>query len=463
MLLRNVAIPNAVWTLGDNRHGQCGHTANTPADPHPVALDLAVLRDGVRSVQAGPYCTVVVTNAGDGIGFGTGPFRAASDGKTDGKAEREATNVYEGAPPFRVETFAGFGPIKGSGKGSGSGGEASSAADGKDAGWQEPDDEWLLGMAGGAARMLFGAKENHGANSNNNTMAIVKHDGRASSKAYKSVPQAKAAAAAAAKAAAGRNSPQEGIKPPTGGKAFDTTEEKVAATMQQRAGLLSELTPLTGMLMPVEQICGGDDFCVSLMQNGLVFSWGDGEEGRLGLGQQQSYEKPTMVDALLPTAYAEVAKKSENKDALLKAGSRIIRSRGRAFEVTSLACGARHTLALTSTSEIFTWGSGCCGQLGHGTRHDELLPRPITGLHKNKGLRCSAIACGAYHSMAIIGFSKRRHRNCTAGAQAAMASLVWATIACVQHQMRCTSIGSCQGVRWISMVRTIGRPVGFST
>ena len=58
----------------------------------------------------------------------------------------------------------------------------------------------------------------------------------------------------------------------------------------------------------------GDDFCVALMVNGLVFAWGDGEEGRLGLGRQEAYVKPTMVDALLPTAYAEVARSAVNAD-----------------------------------------------------------------------------------------------------------------------------------------------------
>ena len=39
-------------------------------------------------------------------------------------------------------------------------------------------------------------------------------------------------------------------------------------------------------------------FCVALMANGLVFSWGDGEEGKLGLGKPQPEAKPTMLDFL---------------------------------------------------------------------------------------------------------------------------------------------------------------------
>lgn len=198
------------------------------------------------------------------------------------------------------------------------------------------------------------------------------------------------------------------------------------------------------------------------MQNGLVFAWGDGDEGKLGQGRQESTERPTMVDALLPTAYAEVAKRSENKDQLMRAGAKLIHTRRQEFMVTSstqpveggtlasaaanasrvrssaraVACGARHTVALTSTSELFTWGSyisplrlepawsfdalltyqrsspcgesGCCGQLGHGTRHDEMLPRPIAGWHKKRGLKAHTIAAGSYHTMALITFSRHQ-------------------------------------------------------
>ena len=56
-------------------------------------------------------------------------------------------------------------------------------------------------------------------------------------------------------------------------------------------------------------------------------------------------------------------------------------------------------MALTTTEQIFSWGSGCCGQLGHGSRHDELLPRPIMGVDTSKGVHASAVVAGAYHSM----------------------------------------------------------------
>ena len=46
------------------------------------------------------------------------------------------------------------------------------------------------------------------------------------------------------------------------------------------------------------------------------------------------------------------------------------------------------------------------GQLGHGSRHDELLPRPVQAF-KSKGLKAQAVSTGAYHTCAVIGVSKR--------------------------------------------------------
>ncbi len=198
---------------------------------------------------------------------------------------------------------------------------------------------------------------------------------------------------------------EEGEEEAGVGSLYYSTEQMVAARIHRRAVDLSAPTVLSGLLMPVETLSCGEDFCVALMQNGLVFSWGDGEEGKLGLGRPESHERPTMVDFLLPTAYAEVAKRSANKDDLLKAGSRLIRSRGRSFQITSLSCGTRHAMALASTSELFTWGSGCSGQLGHGTKHDEVLPRPVDAF-KSRRFHVRVIAAGGYHSAAIVDLTR---------------------------------------------------------
>lgn len=38
--------------------------------------------------------------------------------------------------------------------------------------------------------------------------------------------------------------------------------------------------------------------------------------------------------------------------------------------VAIISCGWRHTLAVTDSGQVFTWGRGVNGQLGHGDEED---------------------------------------------------------------------------------------------
>lgn len=42
-----------------------------------------------------------------------------------------------------------------------------------------------------------------------------------------------------------------------------------------------------------------------------------------------------------------------------------------------VACGWQHTLCLTDSREVLSWGYGEDGQLGHGDWEDSLRPRVI--------------------------------------------------------------------------------------
>jgi alpha-tubulin suppressor-like RCC1 family protein len=47
-------------------------------------------------------------------------------------------------------------------------------------------------------------------------------------------------------------------------------------------------------------------------------------------------------------------------------------------------CGYFHTCVITENGEIWTCGSGTCGQLGHGTREHHIVPRSITNSKEPK-------------------------------------------------------------------------------
>jgi alpha-tubulin suppressor-like RCC1 family protein len=58
--------------------------------------------------------------------------------------------------------------------------------------------------------------------------------------------------------------------------------------------------------------------------------------------------------------------------------------------IKKIACGSYHSMALTITGEVYTWGSNQFGQLGH---NDESKKINLSNIKK--------ISCGTFHSMAI--------------------------------------------------------------
>ena len=67
-------------------------------------------------------------------------------------------------------------------------------------------------------------------------------------------------------------------------------------------------------------------------------------------------------------------------------------------KVSQIVCGKEHCMLLTTDGQVFSWGGGSRGQLGHGTLTSEETPRLIRALD---GLRIIKIAAGGWHSAAI--------------------------------------------------------------
>eukprot|EP00906_Rhabdomonas_costata_P028991 RCo040952 len=65
--------------------------------------------------------------------------------------------------------------------------------------------------------------------------------------------------------------------------------------------------------------------------------------------------------------------------------------------ILAISAGESHSMALTREG-LYTWGKGEFGRLGHGDSEDQLTPRLVTGLPAE---RVSAISAGGHHSMAL--------------------------------------------------------------
>ena len=65
--------------------------------------------------------------------------------------------------------------------------------------------------------------------------------------------------------------------------------------------------------------------------------------------------------------------------------------------VTTIAAGQSHSLALLSDGTVMAWGANFMGQLGDGTFTERLTPVPVSGL-----TNVIAIAGGGFHSLALL-------------------------------------------------------------
>ena len=98
----------------------------------------------------------------------------------------------------------------------------------------------------------------------------------------------------------------------------------------------------------------GLDFIIALTENGDVWSFGEGENGQLGLGTTEHQYNPAWVGG------RDVFKEP----------------------VVLVAAGTTHAACVTSKGVLFTWGNGKHGKLGDGFQEIRLIPQQInSALH----------------------------------------------------------------------------------
>jgi len=99
---------------------------------------------------------------------------------------------------------------------------------------------------------------------------------------------------------------------------------------------------------------------------GAVYTWGCGEAGKLGHGDEEPQLEPRRVAAL----------------------------DGR--RVRCVAAGYGHSLCLTDDGCVFAWGCGAHGQCGHGGFGNEAVPRVVAAL---SGRHAAVLAAGGCHTL----------------------------------------------------------------
>jgi E3 ubiquitin-protein ligase HERC2 len=175
----------------------------------------------------------------------------------------------------------------------------------------------------------------------------------------------------------------------------------------------------------MRRVCAGIHVAFAIGEDGELFSWGNGDNNRLGHGDGQDHPSPELVEALRSVRVSRVAAGSRHVLALAEDGQVFAWGENwkravfgsphveeelrpypvpvgalRGVRVSSIAVAWWRNYAVTDTGELWAWG--CDGHLtcplGHGEQVSCPLPKPIESL---RGVKVDAVTADIDHTLAL--------------------------------------------------------------
>jgi len=171
----------------------------------------------------------------------------------------------------------------------------------------------------------------------------------------------------------------------------------------------------------VTYVACGADHTLCIDQNGDVWTWGVGNYGNLGHGSNQSEPSPRIVEALRGQVMRVVAGGSKHSGSVSRKGKlymwghgdkgrlgngaqrgtstpELVESMTHEF-VVFVACGEAHSACITDAGELYTWGGGSYGRLGHGEESDVFNPVKVEALNRSQVI---VVSLGVFHSCCLL-------------------------------------------------------------
>ncbi|KAL2936214.1 Ultraviolet-B receptor UVR8 [Bienertia sinuspersici] len=186
----------------------------------------------------------------------------------------------------------------------------------------------------------------------------------------------------------------------------------------------------------IKQIACGDSHCLAVTMDGEVASWGRNQNGQIGIGTTEDVLVPQKITTFQGTPVKMVAAGAEHSAAVTEAGEVYGWGWGRygnlglgdrkdrlvpekvpeidGIKMILVACGWRHTITVTSSGSIYTYGWSKYGQLGHGDFEDHLTPYKLEALSgqiisqvdgdipwQSPRMECFMVGDGIRHTLAV--------------------------------------------------------------
>jgi len=189
-------------------------------------------------------------------------------------------------------------------------------------------------------------------------------------------------------------------------------------------GTRNEPRPLAVTALPPDVciVSCGDSWSAACTESGTLYTWGKGQYGRLGHGDVSDVTVPRRMTALdgrrvvsLATGGCHGAVVVEGGDVFAwgrnwhgelgvsdtKAGSApVIVSMDEGVRAAAVAAGARHTLVLDETGQVWACGQCADGQLGTGGRDKAVSKMTLVPLPS--GAKATQVACGRDFSIVVL-------------------------------------------------------------
>lgn len=182
----------------------------------------------------------------------------------------------------------------------------------------------------------------------------------------------------------------------------------------------------------VVSICCGGYHTLALTIDRQVYSWGSASFGQLGLGSDNNETTPQLVTGLLQQGsgvgrtiglaagenhslcvqadgavyswgYSLQGQCGHGLSANEKVPRKIHYFASRNINIVQVDAGWRHSIALSDTHSVYTFGHGDRGQLGLGDTRSHSLPQLVESL---EGCDIKTVAAGGSHSLAFTDFFK---------------------------------------------------------
>jgi alpha-tubulin suppressor-like RCC1 family protein len=172
----------------------------------------------------------------------------------------------------------------------------------------------------------------------------------------------------------------------------------------------------------VRSVAGGRFHSLALSSDGRVYSWGDKEEGQLGHGDELDRPSPVPIEGLQgvhvvaaagycslavtqsgivfhwgESFFKEESSQLGDEDEEIKLRPVIVEGFG-GVRVRHVLAGESIVFAIGEAGQLFSWGDGELGLLGHGDTQNQPSPKRIEAL---RGVRVSSVSVGIHQALAL--------------------------------------------------------------